>query len=273
MSYATLLTYVNADHVSKPLVSVAAGLADKFSAKLIGLSALAVIPPFVAEGVVIIDNATEVDIALMEAKLGEAGDKFRAAAGTGRQSEWRSFVEYPTDTLISEARCADLIVVERNKASWDIHRAVDNGAAILGAGRPFLVVPAAAKSLTADHVLIGWKDTREARRAIQDALPFLHQAKRVTIVELCEKDVIETARGRIDDVANYLARHRIKAEVRVEMQLRASCADQFVGLASDVGTDLLVTGAYGHSRLNEWVFGGMTRDLLTSSPICCLMSH
>jgi hypothetical protein len=59
MSYATLLVYVNADRVSKQLIGVAAGLADKFSAKLIGLSALAVIPPFVAEGVVIVDNATE----------------------------------------------------------------------------------------------------------------------------------------------------------------------------------------------------------------------
>ena len=273
MSYATLLVYINADHVSKPLVGVAAGLADKFSAKLIGLSALAVIPPFVAEGVVIVDNASEADIALMEATLGEAGDKFRAAAGSGRQTEWRSFVEFPTETLISEARCADLIVVERNKASWDIHRVADNGSAILGAGRPFLVVPTAVKSLTADHVLVGWKDTREARRAVQDALPFLHEAKRVTIVELCEKDQIETARGRVDDVADYLARHRIKTEVRVEMQLRASGADQIVGLASDEGADLLVTGAYGHSRLNEWVFGGMTRDLLMSSPICCLMSH
>jgi hypothetical protein len=136
MSYATLLTYINADHVSKLLVSVAGGLADRFSAKLIGLSALAVIPPFVAEGVVIVDNATEVDIALMEAKLGEAGDKFRAAAGTDRQTEWRSFVEYPTDTLIGEARCADLIVVERNKASWDIHRAVDNGRLFWELGAP-----------------------------------------------------------------------------------------------------------------------------------------
>ena len=273
MSYATLLTYVNADHVSKPLVSVAAGLADKFSAKLIGLSALAVIPPFVAEGVVIVDNATEADIALMEATLGEAGDTFRAAAGTGRQTEWRSFVEYPTETLISEARCTDLIVVERNKASWDIHRAVDNGAAILGAGRPVLVIPTAAKPLVVDHVVVGWKDTREARRSVQDALPFLHEAKRVTIVELCENDQIEAARRRVGDVANYLARHRVKAEVRVEVQLRASGADQLVGLASDEGADLLVIGAYGHSRLNEWVFGGMTRDLLTASPICCLMSH
>ena len=273
MSYATLMVYVNADHVWKPLIRVAAGLADKFSAKLIGLSALAIMPPFVAEGVVIVDNASEFDIAQMKTKLAEAGDNFRAAAGADRQTEWRSFLEFPTDTLISEARCADLIVVEKNKASWDIHRVAGNGSAILGAGRPFLVVPTAMKSLAADHVMVGWKDTREARRAVQDALPFLHEAKRVTIIEICEKDQMETARHHVDDVVHYLARHRIKAESRVEMQLLGSGADQIIGLAEDEEADLLVTGAYGHSRLNEWIFGGMTRDLLTSSPICCLMSH
>ena len=67
--------------------------------------------------------------------------------------------------------------------------------------------------------------------------------------------------------------HRIKAEGRVETQFSGSGADQIIGFAEEEGADLLVTGAYGHSRLNEWIFGGVTRDLLTSSPICCLMSH
>lgn len=272
MSYATLMVYVSIDHVSEQLIGVAAGLADKFSAKLIGLSALAIIPPFVAEGVVIVDNATEFDIAKMKATLAQAGKTFRAVAGADRQAEWRSAIELPTQTLISEARCADLILIEKGKSS-DIHRSIDAGAAILGAGRPFLVVPAAVKSLVADHVVIGWKDTREARRAVQDALPFLHEATRVTIMEICEKDEMDTARHHVADVARYLAQHKIKAESRVEIQAHGSSADQIIGLAEDEGADLLVTGAYGHSRLNEWIFGGMTRDLLISSPICCLMSH
>ena len=273
MSYATLMVYVNVDHVSKALVSVAAGLTDKFSAKLIGVSALAIVPPVMAEGVVIVDHASEFEIAQKKTRLAEAGDKFRAAAGADRQTEWRSALMIPTDTLTSEARCADLIVIEKNRRSIDFYRVPDCGAAILGAGRPFLVVPAAVRSLTADHVVVGWKDTREARRAVQDALPFLHEAKRVTVVEICENDQKEAARHGVDDVVLYLARHRITAEGRVETQLLGSGADQIIGFAEDEGADLLVTGAYGHSRLNEWIFGGMTRDLLTSSPICCLMSH
>jgi nucleotide-binding universal stress UspA family protein len=117
MSYATLLVYVNVDHVSKQLVGVAAGLADKFSARLIGLSALAIMPPFVAESVVIVDNASEFDIAQMKAKLADAGNEFGASVGADRQTEWRSVLEFPTDTLVSEARCADLIVVGQSKFS------------------------------------------------------------------------------------------------------------------------------------------------------------
>ena len=86
MSYATLLVYVNVDQVSKQLASVAVGLADKFSATLTGLSALAIMPPAAAEGVVIVDNATEFDIAQMKAKLEQAGNKFRTAAGADRQT-------------------------------------------------------------------------------------------------------------------------------------------------------------------------------------------
>jgi len=154
-----------------------------------------------------------------------------------------------------------------------MYRIANTGAAILAAGRPILVVPAGVKSLEAAHVVIGWKDTREARRAVVDALPFLHEAERVTVVEICENDEIGAARLRLDDVVHYLARHRTKAESRTETRIQGSGADQMIEFAQNQAADLLVTGAYGHSRLNEWIFGGMTHDLLTSSPICCLMSH
>lgn len=273
MSYATLMVWVNIDHVSKQFVGVAADVADKFAAHLIGLSAVAMVPPFIAEGVVIVDHATEFDIDKTKATLAEAGSKVQAVVGRGRQIEWRSAIAYPTETLISEARCADLIVIESGRSADNVYRSADVGAAILGAGRPFLVVPAAVKSFAADHVMIGWKDTREARRAVLDALPFLHEAKRVTVLEICKEEQMETARDHVGDVVRYLARHRIKAEPRVEVQALGSRADQIIAWADDETVDLLVTGAYGHSRLNEWMFGGMTRDLLTTSPICCLMSH
>ncbi len=153
------------------------------------------------------------------------------------------------------------------------YSSLDPGKAILTMGRPTLVVPDGVNSLHAEHVVIGWKDTREARRAVQDALPVLHEATRVTIVEICGPGEEKTALGHIDDVARYLTRHRVNGGPRVMLQKEGSGAAQLIRLARDEGADLLVAGAYGHSRLGEWIFGGMTRDLLATSPICCLMSH
>ena len=128
-------------------------------------------------------------------------------------------------------------------------------------------------SLRAEHVLIGWKDAREARRAIQDALPFLHEATKVTVVEICESGEESTAQKQIDDVVRYLTRHRINANSRVVLQQQGSGSAELIKFAQEDGADLLVTGAYGHSRLGEWIFGGVTHDLLATSSICCLMSH
>jgi nucleotide-binding universal stress UspA family protein len=95
----------------------------------------------------------------------------------------------------------------------------------------------------------------------------------VTIVEICQAGDEEAAQARIDDVSRYLTRHRIQSGHRVILHQHGSGAAQLIQLAKDERADLLVTGAYGHSRLGEWIFGGVTHDLLATSPICCLMSH
>ena len=150
---------------------------------------------------------------------------------------------------------------------------VDPGEAILKMGRPTLVVPEGAHTLRAERVVVGWKDTREARRAVRDAVPFLQKATRVTIVEACGEGEDQTALGRLDDVARYLSRHRIEAGPRVILRQEGSGAAQLIEIAHEERADLLVTGAYGHSRFGEAMFGGVTRELLLNSPICCLMSH
>jgi nucleotide-binding universal stress UspA family protein len=272
MSFTTLLVYVDAtEDASKP-VHLALGLADRFTATLVGLSTLAVTPPlFVAEGITIdIEDQSKQFRATLDSK----GKWFRSAVGAAHgKVEWRSMLDIPNDALAREARCADLIVIRQQCTSMDAYRALDPGRAILNVGRPALVVPEGVNTLRAEHVLIGWKDRREARRAVQDALPFLHEAGRVTVLEICDDGEEEMARQRVDDVARYLARHRITAGPRVLAHRGGSGAKPLIELAQIEGADLLVTGAYGHTRLGEWIFGGVTHDLLDISPICCLMSH
>jgi nucleotide-binding universal stress UspA family protein len=267
------MVYVEADARPERRVRLAATLADKFSATLTGVSALAVPPPVVADGMVMSESTAE-DIELMRAKLEYKGDWFRGTAGGDhRKLDWHAALDFPVETLTRAARSADLVIIGQVKAPGCAYSALDPGEAILKMGRPTLVVPEGVSSLRAEHIVIGWKDTREARRAVRDALPFLEQATRVTIVEACGPDDEKTALGRLDDVARYLSHHRIRGGPKIMLEQKGSGAEQLIRSAQEEHADLLVTGAYGHSRLGEWIFGGMTRELLAASPICCLMSH
>jgi nucleotide-binding universal stress UspA family protein len=274
MSYAAVMVYIEADSQPEPRVRVAAGVADRFRATLIGLTAEADRLPLAAAGDVISEELVEIEDEATRTKLAEKEGWFRRIADAEhRKLEWRPMQEFPIEALICEARSADLLVIGQHKGQGDAYNTLAPGAAILRAGRPVLVVPEIVEPLRAEHIVIGWKETREARRAVQDALPFLQEATRVTIVEICQPGEEATARDHIDDVAKYLSRHRISGGPRVILQQEESGAAQLIQLAKDEKADLLITGAYGHSRMGEWIFGGMTRDLLSTSPICCLMSH
>ena len=116
MSYRALIVYVEADTRPEQRVRLAASLSDQFNAKLIGLSALAIPPPVVADGMVMAD-ATEVDIQLMRANLADKGNWFRAVAGAARrQPEWRPVLSLPNEALAREARSADLVIIGQTKA-------------------------------------------------------------------------------------------------------------------------------------------------------------
>jgi nucleotide-binding universal stress UspA family protein len=123
------------------------------------------------------------------------------------------------------------------------------------------------------RIAIAWKDVREARRAVRDALPFLRQAGSVMIVEVSEGDEGAHALRRAKDVAAYLSRHRIDVVTERVRPDEVGATNSLLQLVHDENINLLIAGAYGHSRLGEWAFGGATRGLLAESPICCLFSH
>jgi nucleotide-binding universal stress UspA family protein len=273
MPYATVMVYVDADEAPEQRVRLAAGLAHKFNATLIGMSAFAIRPAFMAEGAVVQD-LMQTDIKELRGKLAGRGSWFRTTAGADhRKLEWRAVLDFPNHALACEARSADLVVIGQTRGPGDAYSALDPGGAVLKIGRPTLIVPDGVDALRAEHVVIGWKDSREARRAVQDAIPFLQEATRVTVVEICESGEEAAAQEHIDDVARYLSRHRISGGPRIIIHQDGPGAAQLIRLAQHEGADLIVAGAYGHSRLGEWMFGGMTRDLLATGPICCLMSH
>ena len=273
MYLANVMVYVAPQQQDEGQVRVAEGIADKFHASLIGVSASAIDPPFVAEGV-IIEQTTEDDIKRMRADLAAKGEWFRKIAGRERHKvEWRWALESPTAFLAEQARVADLVVFKRRKAQSDNFHYLDSAEAILRMGRPTLSVPEGVTGLSADRIVVGWKDTREARLAVRDALPFLARASKVTVAEICTSDEQDAANRRLRDVASYLERHSVNCQFDVRVHTAEPDAEYLVRLARNEGADLIVTGGYGHSRLGEWMFGGMTRGLLQHAPICLLMSH
>jgi nucleotide-binding universal stress UspA family protein len=177
------------------------------------------------------------------------------------------------DLVVHESRAADLIIMGRERASERWFVPLDPGSTILRLGRPVLAVPDGMGSLEARRVVVAWKDVREARRALCDALPFLKEADDVLIAEVFEQGEEAEAQKRLDDVIRYLRGHKVTIGAKVYLHTKETIASELLRFASDEKADLLVAGAYGHSRLGEWVFGGVTRELLAGSPICCLLSY
>ncbi len=142
-------------------------------------------------------------------------------------------------------------------------------------GRPVLVVPyiGPGKSV-ATHVLVGWNASREATRAVNDAIPLLQRAKKVTVLAVDPEGGTE-GHGEVPsaDISLHLARHGIKVEAAQTVTGDIDVGDALLSRASDLGADLIVVGAYGHSRMREFILGGVTRHLLQHMTVPILISH
>lgn len=272
MSYATLMVNLELGRSNGDLLRVSAALAERLGAAVIGIATCQPMQVDFGDSYVSGD-LFEADRDEIRKDIDAAEAEFRGAF-PARATSWRSAATFEalSDYLAREARSADLIVSAPGSSASAATRRVDIGDLVMQAGRPVLIVPAGAEALTLQRVLVAWKDTRETRRSVIDALPLLKLAAHVVVVEIAAADELGPARARLDDVVGWLARHGVVAEA-------------LAGLAGDDDTrrlkqiideqhaDLIVAGAYGHSRVREWVFGGVTDDLLLRASRCVLVSH
>ena len=276
MSYATLMVHLEPGRPNTALLSIAGDLAARLNASVVGITVCQPMRLIYNDGYVpgdiIEQDQQEIDI---EIKAAEA--EFHAALdGRIGKTEWRSAITQRSLSayLAKQARCADLVItgVDRNTSLFDTSHHVDIGDFVMQAGRPCLIVPDGADRLTLDHIVVGWKDTGETRRAICDALPLLKVAGRVTVAEIAAEQVLAAALADIQDVVGWLGRHGVNATPLV-VPATGDDAGRLDAIVREQGGDLLVAGAYGHSRLREWALGGVTRDLLLKPRICSLVSH
>ena len=275
MTYATLMVHLELGRPNAGVLRVATDLAARFPSRVVGIAAGEPMMAMADDGTVS-RSLVEQDVAYLEKEVDGIEANFQAAFRDRNNAvEWRSKIIFGplANYLASEARCADLVLTGAtfHKTPKKSQR-VGAGELVLRCGRPVLVVPPTANGLKLDRVLVCWKDTREARRAIVDALPLLKQAGSVDVIEIVREDDVSASGSRLDDLVAWLKGHRVAATPAAIM----ADGDDKAHLAAIIeqrDDDLVVAGAYGHSRLREWVFGGVTRDLLAEGERCSLLSH
>lgn len=275
MAYNTVLVQLELDRPAAPAVNFALGLARKFEADVIAF-AVAEAHVFIPgeQGGVVAAEIMKRQTAEIEGRLDVLKEEFLGIVGEHEHASWRGIVGNPTQLLALHARAADLIVVgtPAKASGGDAHRTVDLGSFVLSAGRPVFVAASNFSLVTAEKVIVAWKDTREARRAVSDAMPFLEKAKEAVVITIEEGDQ-KNARESAADVVRFLMRHGVKARSDVLGVGSSDVEEAMSEIAREIGADLIVAGAYGHSRLREWAFGGVTRSLLVDGSLHRLISN
>jgi nucleotide-binding universal stress UspA family protein len=275
MDYKTVMVCPALDRPNDACLRVAGDIAERFGARIIGVAAADLRPPmYFAEG----DFAQKLldeEAAAIARRLSELEAEFRASVEKRATAvEWRSARSMPVPYLLQQARAADILVIgARPETLVDPSAAPDPSDLVMQAGRPLVVVPPTVEWLDLRSVLVAWKDVREARRAVFDALPILAAAKEVTIAEIPEQDGRRAeALAHIADVAAWLHGHGIAANTVVPDKA-GDVTEQLEKIAAHVGAGAVIAGAYGHSRFREWVLSGVTRHLATESRRCAFLSR
>lgn len=279
MSYKDLLVYVDHAESCQSRLTAAASLAQTFEAHLTGLCLSAASPLPVYYGGQIPNSVLE----MLRQQAAERAETSKAAFDQAVKAydgakECRvvacSEIQVP-EVIGLHGRYSDLIVL--SQISPDAQMPIGGRQMIeqvvLSSGRPVLVVPYIGWNKTlGERITIAWDSGRESARAVADALPLLKRAKVVTVL------VINPEKGDHGeepgaDIALHLARHGVTAEVRRARFDDVDTGNAILSQVADLSSDLLVMGAYGHSRLRELVIGGVTRTMFEEMTVPVLMSH
>lgn len=273
VSYKTILVHMQLGQSHAALLHLAARLGDRYGARLLGVAASQPVQVLIAEGwagpMMVEDEIEE-----LRREMALAEHAFRTALGNSPDVSWRSSNGCVSiaDYVAQAARGADLILTDSAPAGhFDAKRHLQMSALLLRAGRPVLIAPAPAVPLLFMHALVAWDDSRECRRAVTDALPILRDAERVSVVQVATTDEHAALFAQLHDVVTWLRSHGVGAH---PLMLTASGDRPMLGpIAVDHACDLVVAGAYGHSRLREWALGGVTHALVAQQRIAVMLSH
>lgn len=279
MSYKSILTFLPTPESADRALPLAFRVAERFDAHVSGFHVIHGIQYYSAVELYVPEDVYQTQRDAFREQAEKIAQRFAStASGSAQPSDWKCDDEFHADYLNAAykgARSSDLIVVshetpEALDLDWDLASSL-----AMECGRPVLTIPEAARTDdVGTRVAIAWNGSREATRAVFDALPFLKTANDVLIIAVDEpSSSLRQSFSSADDIATTLSRHGVHAEIRSLQSNGFDPARVILEQATAQGSDLLVMGCYGHSRLNEFVFGGTTRETLKSATLPLLLSN
>ena len=279
MGLRNILVHVDGSGRAGERIRIAAELARPDDGHLTGVfvSPDPPIPTWMAAGMPV--GALEAAVERVRGEGDAARQRFQEIADrAGVHAEWRMASGAVGRVTAHHARYADLAVVGKGSAAEPDRYPYPDLAADLtmSCGRPVLVVPNSGRfDRVGEHVLVCWNASREATRAVNDAMPLLQRAEKVVVLSVNPHRPSGGDHGEIPsaNIALHLARHGVNAEAANTVADGISVSDIVLSHVSDRGIDLIVSGAWGHSRMREWAFGGVTESLLADTTVPALMSH
>ena len=271
----TILVHMSYDDDRRRRLATAIMLATTHRAHLIGIFTKS---PHLTPPAIVGRGASAAFLRELEAGLREQEQEARAefqaaSAKAGLSAEWLHYDGEIMHGLAFHSHCADLLVVSQTPPETveDIVTGNRPDHSVLTAGCATLVVPHGNGPTDTGHrVLIAWKRTRQAARAVRDALPILRNALAVTVLTVGDSD---QHRAEISSLTAYLGRHGINAVGRPDFGDDDAVGSVVLAHAADLSADLIVMGAYGHSRLREIVLGGTSEHVLSHASVPLMMSH
>ena len=265
----TIVLHLAADDRRAARRQAAFGLAAAHGATVLGVASVAPPTAITYSEVPVSAELVEQQIQQARAQAETLGREFRAAAEAAKLAVgWLAEDGHPADVLARHAACADLLALSQDEPGAALG-VVDD--VVLSSSAPVLVVPYAGSHQTIGRrVLVAWNGAREASRAMRDALPFLARAEQVTLIAA---GLSPERLAVLERALSYLEQHGVAAQARNVPGAEIDAGDVLLNAVADEGADLLVMGAYGHSRLRELVLGGATRHVLRHMTAPVLMSH
>jgi nucleotide-binding universal stress UspA family protein len=249
-------------------------IAERFESHIIGLLLIELPPPF---------GADEAGATLYAAELERtraAGDRIEKALAQklGRLQKPTEIHRFDVpagglgDVAAHEARAADAFVALRpNGTPGEPEDLVER--VLFGSGRHLFLVPDGAPAPGGfDHIVLAWNGSRESARALAEGMPYFRKARRVTVLVIVEDDV-EAQAVLGTNAVNHLKHHDINATLHRIVNESGDVAETLLAEVRRLQAGLIVLGGYGHSRLREWLLGGVTHDLLHGSPVPLVIAH